>query len=43
MGYIFKCMFFLFVLQVGEFDEASLREAVMKAAEDSAAPPSDDS
>nr|CAB3446139.1 unnamed protein product [Digitaria exilis] len=27
----------------GEFDEASLREAVMKAAEDSATPPSDDS
>jgi hypothetical protein len=31
-------------MQAGEFDEASLREAVMKAAEDSAAPPpSDDS
>jgi hypothetical protein len=30
-------------LQAGEFDAASLREAVRKAAEDSATPPSDDS
>ena len=32
----------MWCVQAGEFDEASLRGAVIKAAEDSAAPPSSD-